>query len=408
MSGLSRRNLILVDIIVASILVVMWVAEVSQLPDRCRTTAARIRARDRRHRAVGRATDCPSLCLPGDGACFAGALLLDSASTGVGCALVAYTILVEQSRRAGVAVVAAGYALIVLAHVTTEGTTLTDLFFNAITFAMVIAIAELMRTRSAYAGIYAERTAQLEAERIAVAQRAVDDERLRIARELHDVVAHTISSIAVQSSVARERLRTEPDVTEQALQAIESSSRAALSEMRRMLGILRPEGEVSGGLSPAPGLERVDEIVRQSNGSGVTTSLVIDGTRPPAVPPGVDLCAFRIVQEALTNVVKHAPGAHAQVLIQWRSDSIAIDVDDNGHGQALLGRSWDSHGGHGLLGMSERVALFGGDLSAGPRPGGGFALHASLPFEEARASSGMSWRTLPSESTPATEPVPAP
>ncbi len=157
--------------------------------------------------------------------CFAGALLLDSASTGVGCALVAYTILVEQSRRAGVAVVVAGYALIVLAHVTTEGTTLTDLFFNAITFAMVIAIAELMRTRSAYAGIYAERTAQLEAERIAVAQRAVDDERLRIARELHDVVAHSISSIAVQSSVGLERLRTEPDVTEQALQAIESSSR---------------------------------------------------------------------------------------------------------------------------------------------------------------------------------------
>ena len=264
--------------------------------------------------------------------CFAGALLLDSAATGVGCALVAYTILVEQSRRAGVAVIVAGYALIVLAHVTTEGTTLTDLFFNAITFAMVIAIAELMRTRSAYAGIYAERTAQLEAERIAVAQRAVDDERLRIARELHDVVAHAISSIAVQSSVGRERLRTEPDVTEQALEAIESSSRAALSEMRRMLGILRPEGEVSGGLSPAPGLERVDEIVLQSNGSGVTTSLVIDGTRPPAVPPGVDLCAFRIVQEALTNVVKHAPGAHAQVVIQWRSDSIAIDVDDNGHG----------------------------------------------------------------------------
>ena len=151
---------------------------------------------------------------------------------------------------------------------------------------MVIAIAELVRTRSAYAGIYAERTAQLEAERIAVAQRAVDDERLRIARELHDVVAHSISSIAVQSSVGLERLRTEPTVTEQALRAIESSSRTALSEMRRMLGILRPDGEISGGLSPAPGLERVDELVRQSNESGVTTSLVIEGTRPPAVPPG--------------------------------------------------------------------------------------------------------------------------
>ena len=186
-------------------------------------------------------------------ACFAGALLLDSASTGVGSALVAYTILVEQSRRAGVAVVVAGYVLIVLAHVTYEGTTLTDLFFNAITFAMVIAIAELVRTRSAYAGIYAERTAQLEADRIAVAQRAVDDERLRIARELHDVVAHSISSIAVQSSVGLERLcAPSPSVTEQALQAIESSSRTALSEMRRMLGILRPDGERVGRASPLP------------------------------------------------------------------------------------------------------------------------------------------------------------
>ena len=220
-------------------------------------------------------------------------------------------------------------------------------------------------------------------------------------------MAHSISSIAVQSSVGLERLRTDPDVTEQALRAIESSSRTALSEMRRMLGILRPDGELSGGLSPAPGLERVDEIVRESNRSGVTTSLVIEGTRPPAVPPGVDLCAFRIVQEALTNVVKHAPGAHVDVVIQWRSDSIAIDVDDNGHGQALLGRSWDTHGGHGLLGMSERVALFGGELSAGPRPGGGFALHAYLPFEEARASSGVRWRTRPSESTTAVEPEPA-
>ena len=213
MSGLSRRNLILVDIVVASILVVMWIVEVAQLPDQGARAAAVVAY----VLAIGATVPlaarriAPRSVFVVMAACFAGALLLDSASTGVGCALVAYTILVEQSRRAGVAVVVAGYALIVLAHVTTEGTTLTDLFFNAITFAMVIAIAELVRTRSAYAGIYAERTAQLEAERIAVAQRAVDDERLRIARELHDVVAHSISSIAVQSSVGLERLRTEPD-----------------------------------------------------------------------------------------------------------------------------------------------------------------------------------------------------
>ncbi len=409
MSGLSRRNLILVDIVVALILAVVWIAEVAQLPDRGggRQVVTYVLAIGATVPFAARRI-APRSVFVVMSACFAGALLMDSASTGVGCALVAYTVLVDQPRRAGVAVVVIGYGLILLAHFTYEGTTLTDLFFNSITFAMVIAIAELVRTRSAYAGIYAERTAQLEAERVAVAQRAVDDERLRIARELHDVVAHSISSIAVQSSVGLERLSTEPTVTEHALRAIESSSRTALSEMRRMLGILRPGGEISGGLSPAPGLERVDELVRQSNESGVTTSLVIEGTRPPAVPPGVDLCAFRIVQEALTNVVKHAPGARADVAVQWRSDSIAIDVADNGHGQALLGRSWHSHGGHGLLGMTERVALFGGELSAGPRPGGGFALHAYLPFEEARASSGARWPARPSVSTAATERVPAP
>lgn len=407
MSGLSRRTLIVIDVVAASILVVMWIVEVAQLPDQGsgrRLLAYLLAIGATAPLAVRRIA--PRSAFVVMAACFAGALVLESASTGVGCALVAYTILVEQSRRAGVSVVVAGFALIVLAHAMTQDATLTGLIFNAVTFAMLIAIAELVRTRLAYAGIYAERTAQLEAERIALAQRAVDDERLRIARELHDVVAHSISSIAVQSSVGLERLRTDPDVTEQALRSIESSSRTALSEMRRMLGILRPDGELSGGLSPTPGLERVDEIVRESNRSGVTTSLVIEGTRPAAVPPGVDLCAFRIVQEALTNVVKHAPGAHVDVVIEWRPDSITIDVEDDGHGQALLGRSRDTHGGHGLLGMSERVALFGGTLSAGPRPSGGFALHANVPFEEPRASSGVRWGPRPSEPT-TVEPEPA-
>jgi signal transduction histidine kinase len=406
-SGLLRRNLILVDVGVAAILLVLWIVEVAQLPDEgvVRQLLAYVLAIGATVPLVARRI-IPRTAFAVMAVCFAAALVLDSASTGIGCALVAYTILVDQSRRAGVAVVVAGYALILVAHVAAEDATLTDLFFNAITFAMVIAIAELVRTRLAYAGIHAERTAQLEADRIAVTQRAVDSERMRIARELHDVVAHSISSIAVQSSVGRERLRTDPDVTEEALRSIESSSRTALSEMRRMLGILRPEGESSGGLSPAPGLERVDEIVSESNRSGVTTSLVIHGTRPAAVPPGVDLCAFRIVQEALTNVVKHAPCAHVDVVIRWSHDSIAIDVDDNGHGQALLGRSWDTHGGHGLLGMSERVALFGGKLVAGPRPSGGFALHAYLPFEEPRASAGTRWTRRPPDPTNV-EPEPA-
>lgn len=406
-SGLSRSKLILVDIAIALILATVWIVEIARAPQigTGREAGAYLLALGATLPLSARRI-APRSAFVVMAVCFAGALLLDSASTGIGSALVAYTILVEQARRTGAAVIVAGYLMIVLAHVTAEDATMTDLFFNAITFAMVIAIAELVRTRSAYASIHAERTARLEADRIAVAQGAVAEERLRIARELHDVVAHSISSIAVQSSVGREQLRSHPDVTAQALEAIESSSRTALSEMRRMLGILRPNGQVAGALAPAPGLDGVDELVRQSNGAGVTASLVIDGERPPAVPPGVDLCGFRIVQEALTNVVKHAPGAHADVMVQWRPDAIVIEVDDNGHGQALLGRSSVSgHSGHGLLGMSERVALFGGVLAAGPRPGGGFAIHAYLPFEEARASSGGDWRTHRSMSAPTTDPV---
>ena len=179
---------------------------------------------------------------------------------------------------------------------------------------MVIALAELVRTRQAYDEIYAERAAQLERERATLAEKAVNEERLRIARELHDVVAHAISLIAVQSSVALERLRKDPDATSRALGTIETSSRGALAEMRRMLAILRHDDESLAQLQPSPGWRTCRPWLREAATAGVVTRLVVEGERPLAVPSGVDLCGYRIVQEALTNVVKHAPGASGRVV----------------------------------------------------------------------------------------------
>ncbi len=331
--------------------------------------------------------------------CFAAALLMGIESTGFGVALAAYTILAVDSRRAGLLTIVAGFGLIVLANVTISGTTLGDLFFDAITFAMVIAIAELVRTRRAYAEIYAERAARLQAERAAVTSRAVDAERLRIARELHDVVAHSVTSIAVQSSVGLDRLRTEPDAAERALATIETSSRTALAEIRRMLGMLRHGDESAASLVPAPGLARVQSLVEESTTAGIATTLTLAGDRPDTVPPGVDLCAYRIVQEALTNVAKHAPGARADVTVSWSDHGVVVEVRDNGHGPALFGPDHRrTHPGQGLLGMRERVALFGGILEAGPRPEGGFGVRAHLPFDAPQSV----------RSTPApAEPVPS-
>ena len=311
---------------------------------------------------------------------FAAALVIGSAGTGVGVALAAYTVLVDHDRRTGLVVIATGYLLIVLAFLVLPGT-LSNLFFDAITFAMLIAIAELVRTRRAYARIYAERAAQLDRDRVALAQQAVAEERLRIARELHDVVAHSISLIAVQSSVGLDRIRADPVAAEHALDTIETNSRSALAEMQRMLGMLRPESGRMVELIPPPSLDGLSRLAEEAEEAGVPTTIQVNGARPSVVPPGLDLCAYRIVQEALTNVIKHAPDAQAQVSVTWHVEGLTVEVTDNGAGLGLLGEASTSRSpGHGLVGMRERVTLFGGQLLAGPRPSGGFGVIARLPF----------------------------
>jgi signal transduction histidine kinase len=225
----------------------------------------------------------------------------------------------------------------------------------------------------------------LEREREEQARRAVTEERLRIARELHDVIAHSMSVIAVQSAVGNHVMDTQPAEARQALAAIEATSRSALTEMRRLLGVLRQEGEPRGSLTPAPGLADLTSLVGQVQDAGLRVWINIDGQRRP-VPQGIDLSAYRIIQEALTNVIKHAATSSADVTISYRPDSVTVEITDQGRQipgtpQAPVPAAKNGSG-HGIIGMRERVAVFGGEFAAGPAPGGGFRVRACFPIAE--------------------------
>jgi signal transduction histidine kinase len=232
----------------------------------------------------------------------------------------------------------------------------------------------------AYAARLEQRTAELERAREALARQAVTEERLRLARELHDVVAHAMSVIAVQSGVGAHVADSRPEEVGKALAAIEATSRAALIELRRLLGVLRQDGDPQASLTPAPGLANLDGLLAEVAEAGLAVRLRVEGA-PVPLPAGLDLSAYRIVQEALTNVVKHAGPAHAQVTIRYRDHEVAVEVIDDGRGVAAVANDGRrGRTGHGLIGMAERVAVFGGDLEAGPRPGGGFRVAARLPL----------------------------
>lgn len=239
-----------------------------------------------------------------------------------------------------------------------------------------------LRQRRARWAALQERNEFLEREREERARKAVVDERLRIARELHDVVAHAMSVIAVQSGVGNHVIETQPAEAKKALAAIETTSRSVLIEMRRLLGILRQDGESDADLVPAPGLRDVPALIRNVAEGGVLTGLRIKGA-PREIPAGVDLSAYRIVQEALTNAIKHG-GPTADVTLSYTDQDVSIEVtndeapSNNGGPHVVLP-------GHGLIGMKERVALYDGEFSAQRRPGGGFRVAARLPFLVSRS-----------------------
>ncbi|MFF3948522.1 sensor histidine kinase [Streptomyces sp. NPDC001902] len=233
----------------------------------------------------------------------------------------------------------------------------------------ILAVAELWRLRREQ--FVRDRRERAEAER-----RRADEERLRIARELHDVLAHSISVINVQAGVALALMDERPEQARQALTTIKAASKEALGEVRQVLGTLRSPGEAPR--SPAPGLDRLPELLEQAAGAGLAVDITRDG-RIGALPPGVDLAAFRIVQEALTNVIRHSGSRTARVRVTRRRDAVELRVDDDGPATATADHAPDSGGGNGLLGMRERAAALGGTVEAGPRADGGFRVLARLP-----------------------------
>ncbi|MGH8826528.1 MAG: sensor histidine kinase [Jiangellaceae bacterium] len=230
-----------------------------------------------------------------------------------------------------------------------------------------------------------ERAAFLEREREALSRQAVAEERLRIARELHDLVAHSLSTIAIQSSTARMALLGNPETALTALRGIETSSREATREMRQLLGVLRSTDDVGGRLEPAPGLAELDALVAKVRSAGARVDVQVEGEARP-LPAGVDLVAYRVVQEAMTNVIRHAGSASAKVLVRYGADDLLVGVTDTGPVQGTMDPAPDARApvdrgaGHGLLGMKERVSSVHGEFHAGPRAGGGWSVSARLPL----------------------------
>ncbi len=246
-----------------------------------------------------------------------------------------------------------------------------DILFFVAFFGGPLLVGRAIRHRIGRERVLAVRAVQAEHERdVAIVQ-----ERLRIARELHDVVAHSLNVIVLQARGARSVLETAPEDSASALDAIEYLGRQGLDEMRRMLGMLR-EDDSSPSRVPQPSLKRVSELAAAVSASGLPVEVEVSGI-PVDLPPGLDVSAYRIVQEALTNALKHAGHASATVRVQYGGDRLKLVIDDTGPGGAT------DTGGHGLAGMQERVSLYGGKMTCGDRPGGGFQVKVALPVPSA-------------------------
>ena len=213
------------------------------------------------------------------------------------------------------------------------------------------------------------------------ARRRLDEERLRIARELHDVVAHTMATINVQAGVAAHVLPTRPEAAAESLQAIKTASKEGLRELRAILNVLR-QADDADPTQPAPGTAQLEDLIAGARRAGLETTLTVTGD-PVPLPAAVDLAAYRIIQESLTNTIRHAGPATAAVALGYASHELHIDVTDTGRGQAVIAGNGD---GHGLAGMRERAAAVGGTVEAGPGPAGGFRVAARLPLADTPAA----------------------
>jgi signal transduction histidine kinase len=248
-----------------------------------------------------------------------------------------------------------------------------DYFFIGTFIALSWTVGFVLSRRATQARELAERAGRLEREHAEAAERAVADERQRIARELHDVIAHSVSVMTVQAGAVRRLLLPEQEKEREALETVEATGRDALTEMRRLVGLLREQGAMPE-FSPQPGLGSMDALLETVRSAGLPVELDVDGD-PRELPAGVDLAAYRVVQEALTNALKYGGTAHAWVALHWREGELELEVSNDGRGDGD-----GSGGGHGLAGMRERVALYGGDVESGPRDGGGYVVRARIPI----------------------------
>ena len=295
-----------------------------------------------------------------------------------------YSVAAWGGRRA--AVVSGWVAVVVVVIVMTlprADSDVVDAAFVSLALAGAWVLGDRARVQRALAAELAERAARLERERAAEARRAVAEERTRIARELHDVVAHHVSMMVVQAEAGPVAVERDPARAAGAFEAIAATGRQALVEMRRLLGVLRGDGEPASSLAPQPGLAEVPSLVEQVGRAGLRVELEVEGTKA-ALPPGIDLSAYRIIQEALTNAVRHGGDGRARVLVRYGEHDLELQIE-NGVESASGRRQGDSdrqvrRSGRGLLGMQERVSLFGGELRAGPGPDGGFSVVARIPI----------------------------
>ncbi|TMG61210.1 MAG: sensor histidine kinase [Chloroflexi bacterium] len=274
----------------------------------------------------------------------------------------------------------AGAAIVVALQLVGYGPTLPGSFDQAsgewVFYAIAWALGKTLRRRALRGDRLEARTAELEARQQEQIQAAIADERARIARELHDIVAHSVSLMVLQAGAARQALDRQPEKARDPLLSVEATGRTAMSELRRLVAMLRqPEDEDQ--LAPQPSLRHLNLLVDQIRETGLVID-VDESCREDGIPPGVDLSAYRIAQEALTNVLKHASAAHVSVSVRCDGAAVEVIVEDDGRGPSDHG---SLTGGHGIIGMRERVSLFGGRFEAGARAGGGFRVFAHLPYE---------------------------
>jgi signal transduction histidine kinase len=280
----------------------------------------------------------------------------------------------ERQARFGLAVVAGGAAIIVYndpSHAPGE------FVFIPLVFALVWVAGFAVRTRAAHAEAAEQRAVHAEHERETAARIAVAEERARIARELHDIVAHAVSVMVLQVGAVRHKLPDAQREDRDALSHVEQAGRAALTEMRRLLNAMRGDGE-DAELAPQPGLDRVDALIGEVGRAGLPVHLHVEG-EPIALPRGIDISAYRILQEGLTNALKHANASRADVELRYDPGQLRIEVRDDGDG---AGHNGANGVGYGLVGIRERVKLYGGEMSAGRAREGGFVLTTRLPLRE--------------------------